>query len=101
MPKANIGMMKQWLSLPVDGQMMKMNTPIFMFQWQNAIKLPYDIWLNVDGRLTTHGWDNNTYLTNTPVTVNAKLYKGFFNDAFSVTPEAKDIFNSPTNDFRI
>ena len=100
MPKANIGMMKQWLSLPVDGQLMKMNTPIFMFQWQNAIKLPYDIWLNVDGRLTTHGWDNNTYLTNTPVTVNAKLYKGFFNDAFSVTLEANDIFNSSTYDFR-
>lgn len=76
-----------------------MNTPIFMFQWQNAVHLPLDIWLNVDAQLMTRGWDNNTRLTNTPWYINAKLYKGFFNDAFSVTVEAKDLFNSAKSDF--
>lgn len=98
-PKVNVGMMKQWLSLPLDGEPMKMNTPIFMFQWQNAVHLPFDIWLNVDAQLMTRGWDNNTRLTNTPWYVNAKIYKGFFNDAFSVTVEAKDLFNSAKNNF--
>lgn len=98
-PKVNVGMMKQWLTLPVNGGAMKMDTPIFMFQWQNAIHLPFDIWLNVDAQLMTRGWDNNTRLTNTPWHVNAKVYKGFFNDAFSVTVEAKDLFDSAKNNF--
>ncbi len=99
--KVNVGMMKQWLTLPVNGEPMKMNTPIFMFQWQNAVKLPFDIWLNVDAQLMTRGWDTNTRLTNTPWYVNAKLYKGFFNDAFSVTIEAKDMFDSAKNNFNL
>lgn len=98
-PKVNVGMMRQWLTLPVNGEPMSMNTPIFMFQWQNAVHLPFDIWLNVDAQLMTRGWDNNTRLTNIPWYVNAKIYKGFFNDAFSVTVEAKDLFDSAKNNF--
>lgn len=98
-PKVNAGMMKQWLTLPVNGVPVNMNTPIFMFQWQNAVHLPFDIWLNVDAQLMTRGWDNNTRLTNTPWYVNAKVYKGFFNNAFSVTVEAKDLFDSAKNNF--
>lgn len=97
-PRVNVGMMKQWLTLPVDGKPMKMNTPGFLFQWQNAIHLPFDIWLNVDAQLMTHTWDNNMKVTNTPWYVNAKLYKGFFNNTFSVTLEAKDLFNTSQND---
>ena len=98
-PKVNVGIMKQWLTLPLNGERVNMNTPIFMFQLQNAVHLPLDIWLNVDAQLMTRGWDNNTRLTNTPWYINAKLYKGFFNDAFSVTVEAKDLFNSAKSDF--
>ena len=70
-------MMKQWLTLSVNGEPTRMNTPIFMLQWQNAIHLPLDIWLNVDAQFVTRGWDNNTWMSNTPWYVNAKLYKGF------------------------
>ncbi len=97
-PRVNVGMMKQWLTLPVDGKLMRMNTPGFLFQWQNAVHLPFDIWLNVDAQLMTHTWDNNMKVTNTPWYVNAKLYKGFFNNTFSVTLEAKDLFNTSQND---
>ena len=97
-PRVNAGVMKQWLTLPVDGKPMKMNTPGFMFQWQNAVHLPFDIWLNVDAQLMTRSWDNNMKLFNTPWYVNAKIYKGFFNNAFSVTLEAKDLFNTSQND---
>lgn len=96
-PRVNVGMMKQWLTLPVDGKPMKMNDPGFMFQWQNAIRLPFGIWLNVDAQLMTHMWDNNMKVSNTPWYINAKIYKGFFNDSFSVTLEAKDIFNKSQN----
>lgn len=97
-PRLNVGMMKQWLTLPVDGKPMKMNTPGFLFQWQNAIHLPLDIWLNVDAQLMTSSWDNNMKLSNTPWYVNAKIYKGFFSNAFGVTFEAKDLFNTSHND---
>lgn len=100
-PKVNVGMMKQWLTLPVNGEPTSMNTPMFMFQWQNAIHLPFDIWLNVDAQLMTRGWDTNTRLANTPWHVNAKLYKGFFNNAFSITIEAKDLFDSAKKDFNL
>ena len=97
-PRVNVGVMKQWLTLPVDGKPMKMNTPGFMFQWQNAVHLPFDIWLNVDAQLMTCSWDYNMKLSNTPWYVNAKIYKEFFNNAFSVTFEAKDLFNTSQND---
>ena len=74
---------------------------MFMFQWQNAIHLPLDIWLNVDAQLMTRGWDTNTRLANTPWYVNAKLYKGFFNNALSITLEAKDLFDSAKKNFNL
>lgn len=92
--RVNAGLMKQWLTLPVDGKPMKMNTPGVLFQWQNAIHLPFDIWLNVDAQLMTHMWENNMKVSNTPWYVNAKIYKGFLGNALSVTLEAKDLFNT-------
>lgn len=100
-PRVNVGLMKQWLTLPVEGKPMKMNSPGFLFQWQNAIQLPFDIWLNIDAQLMTHSWDNNMKLSNTPWYVNAKIYKGFFKNALSITLEAKDLFNTSQNDFRM
>lgn len=100
-PRVNIGMMKQWLTLPVNGKPMKMNAPDFLFQLQNAIHLPFDIWLNVDAQLMTHSWDNNLKVTNTPWYVNAKIYKGFLNNAFSVTLETKDLFDTAGNNARM
>lgn len=100
-PRVNAGMMKQWLTLPVDGKPMKMNSPGFLFQWQNAVHLPLDIWLNIDAQLMTSSWDNNMKLSNNPWHVNAKIYKGFFNNAFSVTFEAKDLFDSSRNNARM
>lgn len=97
-PRVNVGMMKQWLTIPIDGKPMKMNSPGFLFQWQNAIHLPSDIWVNVDAQLMTHMRDNNQKLVNTPWYVNAKIYKGFFDNAFSVTLEAKDLFNTSRNE---
>ncbi|MDE7376797.1 MAG: TonB-dependent receptor [Muribaculaceae bacterium] len=97
-PRVNLGINKQWLTLPVNGEPMTMNAPGIMFQWQNALHLPFDIWLNIDAQLMTPTWDNNIKLSNTPWHVNAKIYKGFFNDAFSIAFEANDLFNSSNRD---
>ena len=100
-PRVNAGVMKQWLTLPVNGRPTKMNTPGFMIQWQNSIHLPLDIWLNVDAQVMTPSWDNNIRMTNTPWYVNAKIYKGFFNDSFSITLEAKDLFDTSGKNARL
>ncbi len=100
-PRVNAGVMKQWLTLPVNGTPMRMNAPGFMLQWQNSVHLPFDIWLNVDAQFMTGSWDNNMKLANTPWHLNAKLYKGFFNNTFSITLEAKDLFDSAKRDVRL
>lgn len=97
-PRVNAGITKQWLTLPVNSSPMKMSTPGILIQWQNAIYLPFDIWLNIDAQLTTRTWENNMKLTNAPWHVNAKIYKGFLNDSFGITIEAKDIFDSAAKD---
>lgn len=97
-PRVNLGVMKQWLTLPVAGKVMKMNTPGLLFQTQHSIHLPLDIWLNVDAQLQTSSWENNMKYSNTSWYVNAKVYKAFCDDTFSVTVEAKDIFNTSQRD---
>ncbi len=93
-PNVNVGVMKQWLTLPVGGEAMKMNSPGFMVQWQNEVRLPFDIRFNIDAQLMTHTWDTNMKISNTPWHVNAGIYKGLLNNSFSVTLEAKDLFDS-------
>ena len=55
----------------------------------------------MDAQLMTSSWDNNMKLSNTPWYVNAKIYKSLFNNAFSVTIEAKDLFNSSQKDAKM
>lgn len=91
-PRINVGMFTQWFDIEVNGSVRSMNKPIGIVQWQNAIHLPLDIWLNVDGQFTTAGNDRNIYATGSSC-VNAKLYKEFCKKRLSLTLEARDIFN--------
>lgn len=91
-PKVNVGIMKQWLSIDYTDSRKNLNDPIGLVQFQNAIHLPYDIWLNVDMQWMSAGNDDNTKQSSSSY-LNAKLYKAFFNNRFSVTLEANDIFN--------
>lgn len=97
-PKVNAGIIAQWLSIDYDGRRMSLNNPIGLVQWQNAIHLPADIWLNVDLQWMSAGNGENARVNSTSY-VNAKLYKAFFNNSFSVTLEADDIFNRNVRDF--
>ena len=91
-PRLNAGITKQWFSVPcADGQK-EMGKPMPLVQFQNAIQLPGDIWLNLDAQWRGCGDTENVSLRSSSY-VNAKLYKAFFHDCFSVTVEAKDLFN--------
>lgn len=96
-PKVNVGIMKQWLTIDYTNGRKSLNNPIGLVQFQNAIHLPYDIWLNVDMQWMSGGNDDNTKQTSSSY-LNAKLYKAFFNNQLSVTLEANDIFNKSNRD---
>ena len=91
-PKVNVGIMKQWLTIDYINERKSLNNPIGLFQFQNAIHLPYDVWLNVDMQWMTAGNDDNTRQEASSY-MNVKFYKAFFRNRFSVTLEANDIFN--------
>lgn len=85
-------MFTQWFDIEVNGNSRSMNRPIGIVQWQNAIHLPMDIWLNMDCQFTTAGNDRNIHATASSC-INAKLYKEFCKKKLSLTLEARDIFN--------
>lgn len=96
-PRINVGMFTQWFDIAVNGKDKSMNRPIGILQWQNAIHLPMDIWLNIDCQWTTSGNDRNIYIGSSSY-VNAKLYKDFCKKKLSVMFEARDIFNGSRQD---
>lgn len=91
-PRINAGVIKQWIEVPYNGARKQLNNPMALIQWQNAIHLPGDIWLNIDAQWRSNGDTENIHLHSSSY-LNAKLYKSFLNDQLSVTVEAKDIFN--------
>lgn len=91
-PKVNVGIMKQWLTIDYSNCRRRLDTPIGLVQFQNAIHLPYDIWLNVDMQWMSAGNEDNTKQSSSSH-LNAKIYKAFFNNKLSITVEANDIFN--------
>ncbi len=96
-PKVNVGILKQWLTVDYGNTRKSLNNPIGLVQFQNAIHLPYDLWLNVDMQWMSAGNEDNTRQKSSSY-LNAKLYKAFFNNRFSVTLEANDIFNKSNRD---
>lgn len=99
-PKVNIGIMKQWLSIDYADGHKSLDNPIGLVQFQNAIHLPGDMWLNVDVQWMSKGNEDNTKQSSSSY-LNAKLYKAFFNNKFSVTLEANDIFNKSNRDITL
>lgn len=97
-PKVNAGIIKQWLAIDYAGGRINLDKPLGLIQWQNAIHLPGDIWLNVDMQWMSAGNGENVYMESTAY-LNCKLYKAFFNNRFSITFEANDILNTNNRNF--
>lgn len=91
-PKLNVGIIKQWLTIDYQNERKPMGKPHGLLQFQNAIHLPADIWLNLDMQWQFAGYEDNSYMGSASY-VNAKLYKAFCKNRFSVSLEANDMFN--------
>lgn len=99
-PRVNVGMFSQWLDIAVSGNTKSMNNPIGILQWQNAIHLPFDTWLNIDAQFTSSGDDRNIHVSSASY-LNVKLYKDFCKKKLGITLEARDIFNGSRQDLTL
>lgn len=99
-PKVNVGIIKQWLSIDYGNSRKALDNPMALVQFQNAIHLPGDIWLNIDLQWMSAGDSDNTHVKATSY-LNAKLYKSFCDNRFSITAEANDIFNKSNRELTL
>lgn len=77
---------------------MKLNRPLGIFRFDNAIHLPWDMWLNADFSAKTSGNGDNYYLK--PYwQCNFELYKSFANETWSVKLQLNDVFDSWRQEF--
>lgn len=77
---------------------MKLNRPILIFNWDNAISLPHGWIIDADFMVQTSGSAENCYLKARSY-LNFGVRKSFFDDMFSIQFNANDIFD--TNNERI
>ena len=98
-PNVNAGIIKQWFTGEYLGGRKSFSNPLGIVQFQNAIHLPGDIWLNIDMEWNSRGNKDNMKLSSSSC-LNAKLYKSFCKDRFSVTLEGNDIFNKSNRDIQ-
>ena len=98
-PKVNVGIIKQWLTGEYLGERKSFSNPLGVVQFQNAIHLPGDIWMNIDMEWNSGGNKENMKLSSSS-SFNAKLYKAFCKNRFSMTLEGNDIFNKSNRDIQ-
>lgn len=87
------GIITQDFKLMHNGTEMKLNKPLGIFRFNNAIHLPWDIWLNVDFSAQTSGNGDNVYIKSR-WSCDFGLYKSFVDDTWSVKLQLNDVFNN-------
>ncbi len=92
-PSFMAGIIAQDFNLNHNGAEMKMNKPLGIFRFNNAIHLPGDTWLNIDFSAQTSGDGDNVYMKSR-WTCDLGLYKTFSNEKWSVKLQLSDVFSS-------
>lgn len=92
-PTLMVGIMAQDFKIAHHGHELSLNKPLGIFRFDNAIHLPWDIWLNVDFSARTSGNTENIYVRSR-WSCNIGLYKSFANDTWSVKLQLDDLFNT-------
>lgn len=92
-PTFMAGVIAQDFKLMHNGAEMKLNKPLGIFRFNNAINLPWDMWLNIEFSAQTSGNADNVYIKNR-WNCDLGLYKSFANDTWSVKLQLNDLFNT-------
>ena len=92
-PQLMLAMMWQDLEVKYLGETKKMNEPMRIIRFNNAVNLPKDIWLNADLSWRSAGDSENIHLGQS-WQFDLSLYKAFFHDRLSVKLAVNDVFAS-------
>ncbi len=92
-PALMAGINAQYLKITHVGKILKLNKPLGIFRFNNAVHLPWDMWLNIDFNARTSGNGDNFYMK--PYwQCDFGLYKSFANDAWSLKLQLNDVFST-------
>ena len=92
-PQLMLAMMWQDLEVKYLGETKKMNEPMRIIRFNNAVNLPLDVWLNADLSWRSAGDSENIHLGQS-WQFDLSLYKSFFHDRLSVKLALNDVFAS-------
>lgn len=90
-PQINLGMQKPWFTLHTDVASYRLNRPIFMGNFNNALSLPCGITLNVDYRYQSKGNTMNVYLAKEQHVLDVSISKSFLKDALTMEIKGNDL----------
>lgn len=97
-PSFMAGIEAQDFKLTHQNHVLSLDKPLGIFRFNNAIQLPWNIWLNVDFSARTSGNGDNLYIKSS-WTCNVGLYKSFANDNWSVKLQLNDVFDTSRQKF--
>lgn len=79
-------------------KVIKLNKPLGIFRLNNAVHLPWEMWLNVDFSTRTSGNGDNIY-QKSYWQCDLGIYKSFANETWSMKLQFNDIFDTWRQDF--
>ena len=92
-PQLMLATQMQNLEVQYRGETKKMNSPMAIVRFNNAINLPFDSWLNADFSWRSAGDTENIHLAQS-WQFDISLYKAFWNDRLTVKLACTDLFGS-------
>ena len=92
-PQLMLAVMWQDLKVQFQGKSKKMNDPMYVVRFNNAVNLPHDIWLNADFSWRSAGDSENIRMAGS-WQFDISFYKSFFNDRLSLKLACEDVFAS-------
>lgn len=92
-PQLMVATQIQNLEVQYRGETKKMNSPMTIVRFNNAINLPFDSWLNADFSWRSAGDTENIHLAQS-WQFDISLYKAFWNDRLTVKLACTDLFGS-------
>ena len=97
-PSLMAGVMWQDFELEHNGMALRMDNPMGIFRLNNAIHLPWDLWLNVDLSSQTAGDSENLHLKSS-WNCDIGIYKSFADDTWSLKLQLNDVFDTWRQEF--
>jgi hypothetical protein len=92
-PQLMLATQMQNLEVQYRGETKKMNSPMAIVRFNNAINLPFDSWLNADFSWRSAGDTENIHLAQS-WQFDISLYKAFWNDRLTIKLACTDLFGS-------